>query len=110
MAALLESTVLHVKLQVAYEVHYFTLEDLHLVHQFVELMLVLDSELFLHIHLASVLWHAHSHPIVFLLNHVVDSLDTHEESEHGSVGLHCVFVEDDLKRPVTLWQNKKVTR
>ena len=82
--------------------HHFTLEDLHLVHQFVELMLVLDSELFLNIHLASVLWHAHSHPVVFLLNHVVDSFDAHEESEHGSVGLHRVFVKDDLEGPVTL--------
>ena len=77
--------------------------------QFVELMLVLDSELLLHIHLTGVFRHAHAHPVVFLLDHIVDSLDAHEESEHCSVGFHRVLVEDDLKRPVTLLHKRKVT-
>lgn len=65
--------------------HDLALEDLHLVDKTVEFYFVLDNNLFLQIKVVNISWNLHAHPIILLLNHVVDTLDSHEESEHGIV-------------------------
>ena len=65
--------------------HDLALEDLHLVDEAVEFDFILDSNLFLQIKVVDISWYSHAHPIVLLLNHVVDTFDSHEESEHGIV-------------------------
>ena len=79
------------------------------MHQLVELLLVLDLQLLLNVHIARVSGNAHAHPVVFLLDHVVDPLDAHEETEHGPVALHRILVEDDLKWPLSLQQSQVQT-
>ena len=96
LAALLERTVLEVVLQVVCEVHDLALEYLHLVSQLVELNHILGDQLLLEVQVGNVPGRSHPNPIILLLNHVIDSLDPHQESENRVVVDQTLLVEYDL--------------
>ena len=102
LTALFECRILDVVFKVIDEVHNFALKYLHSVHYFVEFRFVFHYQLFLDIHTGGVPWHPHSDPVVFLLNHVVDSFNAHEEAEYGAIIGHSLFIKDDFQRPIAL--------
>ena len=80
--------------------HDLALEYLHLVSQLVKLDHILSDQLLLKVQVGNVPRWSHPNPIVLLLNHVIDSLDPHQESENCVVVDQTLLVEYDLKWPI----------
>ena len=87
LTTLLKGAILEISLQVVSEVHDLTLEQLHFVSHFIEFNHVLCNQLLLQVEVSDSSWWAHPNPVILLLYHVVDALDTHKEAEN------CVVVD-----------------
>ena len=71
------------------------------MRQLVELNHILRHKLLLKVQIRDVFWRSHSHPVILLLDHVIDPFDSHEEPEHSIVVDKRLFIKNDLKWPIS---------